>query len=131
MTLKDSPVAFILKENLAHIARGNVIYYVISTRLNSDKDLGIEGTATENKTLIVPEPYVNAVPIVMVQNSGGSFRFSDLKMTASKDSIPLDVAMSLSTEFEINGDRYEILTPSAGSSAYTFIIRKKSEVVIP
>lgn len=131
MNLKDSPVAFILKENLAHIARGNSISLITKVKQNADKDLGIEGTVTETKTLIVPEPYVNAVPIVMVQNSGGAFRFSDLKMTAARDSIPLEVAMSLSTEFDINGDRFEVLTPSAGSSAYTFIIRQKSEVVIP
>lgn len=132
MTLKDSPVAFLLKENLAHIARGNCVRVVTKIKLNADKDLGITGTVTETLAVIVPEPYLNAVPVAIVQRSGGAYRFSDLKMTAAKDSLDFDVAMSLSTEFDINGDRYQVLTPNAGPTAYTFIIRRKSaEPVIP
>jgi hypothetical protein len=132
MTLKDSPVAFLLKENLSHIARGNCVKLVIKTKTNADKDLGIDGTVTEVLTTIVPEPYLNAVPVAFVQRSGGSYRYSDKKMTASKDSLTYEQAMSSSTEFDINGERYQILTPNAGPTAYTFIIRQKaSEPVIP
>lgn len=132
MTLRDSPVAFLLKENLAHIARGNCVQLVTKTKTNADKDLGIDGTVTETLSAIVPEPYLNAVPVAFVQRSGGAYRYSDLKMTAAKDSLTFDQAMSSATEFDINGERYQILTPNAGPTAYTFIIRRKAaEPVIP
>ncbi len=130
--LKDSPVAFLLRENLAHIARGNVVQLVTKTKTNADKDLGIDGTVTETITDIQPEPYLNAVPVAIVQRSGGAFRFSDLKMTASKDSLASDTALSLKTEFNVNGDRYQVLVADPGPTAYTFIIRRKvAEPTVP
>lgn len=131
-TLNDSPIAFLVRENLAHIARGNVIKMVTKTRSGADKDLGIAGTVTETIVDVVPEPYVNAVPVPTVQRSGGAFRYSDLKMTVAKTSMTFEQAMSLETGFDINGERYQILTPTAGPSAYEFIVRKETaEPVIP
>lgn len=132
MTLRDSPVAFLLKENLAHIARGNCVKLVTKTKVNADKDLGIDGTVTETLVTLVPEPYLNAVPVSVVQRSGGAYRYSDMKMTAAKDSMTFDQAMAQSTEFDINGERWQVLTPGAGPTAFTFVIRRKmAEPVIP
>ena len=121
--LQKSPIADIVTQMASHYGRGNVVEVVQRTLANADKDLGIGGTLTEKLVTLVPEPFVNAVNVNTVNRSGGAFRFSDLRMTVSRDSLDDTTALSKTTQFVVNGRRYGIISVTPGPSAWEFTIR--------
>jgi len=132
MPLINSPIAKLVpqaqRRQYLNRADGNVnvVYVVLEKRANADADLGIAGVKTETKIRLLPEPFVNAMHVQAVNRSGGTYRFSDLKMTAARECLTEIMAMSSDTEFEINGDRYEIITAIPSPSAWEFVIRRKT-----
>jgi hypothetical protein len=131
-SIRPSPIAFIIPEMERHYARHNAIQIVLKTKQSADKDLGIGGTVTENVSDISPEPFINAMNVQAIQQNGGAFRYSDLKMTMARESVAEDIAIDLHTEWSINGDRYITIALTPGASAWEFVIRRKtSEPVTP
>jgi hypothetical protein len=108
----------------AHHAVGNTIVAVTQAHQNADPDLGQAGTVTEVDTPVTPEPLLSAIRVETVLRSGDALRFSDLRMSVQKDSLPEAIAMNIATEFDINGERYKVVAVTPAPSTWEFIIRR-------
>lgn len=130
--LVQSPVADLMSQLMRHQAQGNVVEAVTFSKSgDADKDFGRIGTVEPITKLIEPEPFVNAVNVVMVQKSNGAYEFSDLKMTMARESLSFEAASDPHTEFNVNGVRYQVKAYTPGPSAWEFVIRRKAESATP
>lgn len=130
--IANGPLASIFSQLQNHYPKGNMVQLVTRVSASDDKDFGIAGIITETITSICPEPWINAISIRSVQQSGGALRYTDYKMNVAKDALTPDVAYDVTTQFIVNGDRYGIVTVQAGPSFWEFVIRRNTaEPVTP
>lgn len=131
MGIQKSPAAFILAEAMAHYAQGNRVSLVTKTASGANAAFGVEGTVTENLSLLSPEPFINGIGGRAVQQSGGAFWWSDQKMTVSRESMTEDQARQEDLEFDVNGDRYRVLAFAPTGMAWEFVIRRETPDAAP
>lgn len=110
---------------MEHYGEGNVVQLVTITHTNGDRDMGNPGTIEEAFTTLSPEPLLQAVPAALVRANGSAFRYSDEQMTVQKAALDADVANDEKTEFNINGDRHQVVGMTPCPNSWTFVVRRK------
>jgi hypothetical protein len=116
----------ILGSAMSHFIQGNVVEVVTISNPTADSDLGIEGTPTPSYVVLDPEPLLSAVSSQLVAGNGGTYRYSDSRLSILKPLLTEAQGTDPNQEFRINGAIYIVVSFTPCPSTWEFVVRRKA-----
>lgn len=110
---------------MAHYPRTNDVKIILVTTTGGDPDMAQPGTRTPTPRDLKYEPFIEAVPTIMVKQNEATLRYTDKILSVSKDDLNELEAKTDTNLFQINGGLYKILWMRPSPSTWDFFIRMK------